>query len=296
MNLKLVLVATLLHAGFAFPFINGGVDRQNIPGVLGNDDPSDEPPDEPPELQTADYYTYGYSYYSHADPETSAISGNNGLGGLFTTSSTSSTSSSTKTSTSHSIATAVPTSATQPTSTISNTTSLTLPTSAAGNKLAASGVGDSKTWKVVGVAVIVVIAVMVVILVVVFFDRWTQFLRDVLLGRKRSDGAEYFVPDWEKRSWEVKLAEDDNNQIPSDPPSALDIAVPVKPPVLANESVINRHPFPLRPGAKPAFNSFVSPDAQESKPAENRSYSSMTTAELQRQNSRAAQHAYTAYA
>jgi len=136
---------------------------------------------------------------------------------------------------------------------------------------------------------------MMVILVVVFFDRWTQFLRDVLLGRKRSNGAEYFVPDWEKRSWEVKLAEDDH-QSPANPSSSFEIAAPVKPLIVANDNVVNRHPFPLRPGHRPAFDSFVSPDAQGSRPAENRSYSSMTTAELQRQNSRAAQHAYTAYA
>lgn len=298
MNLKLVLVATLMHAGLSFPFINdGGVDRDNIPGLLGGEDPSEEPPERSPQYQTADYYSYGYSYYSYPDQQTTINSGTNPLGGLFMTTATSS---SIKTSTPHSTATVASTSPVQSALSISNTATPTpSSTNAATNRLASSGSSDSKTWKVVGVAVIVVTAVMVVILVVVFFDRWTQFLRDMLLGRKRSNGAEFLVPDWEKRSWEVKLPEDDH-QSPADP-SSFEIAAPVKPklqlqpPILANDIDVNRHPFALRPGHKLPFESFVSSDRQGSRTADH-SYSSLTTAELQRQNSQAAHHAYTAYA
>jgi hypothetical protein len=144
------------------------------------------------------------------------------------------------------------------------------------------------------VAVISIIAIAVVITCAIFWDRGTRFVQKVLFGKKKSEGVEDFVPDWEKRSWEVKLAEDDR-RYPAVPPDSFD--TPTRTPSAlshTSDEDDKRHPFPQRLGPVPVFVDFVSPNAQGA--VKNHSCSSMTTAELQRQNSRAAQDAYTAYA
>ena len=95
---------------------------------------------------------------------------------------------------------------------------------------------DSKQWKIIGIAVIVISVVAAVIFVIVFFDQWWRFLRDVVLGRKTSGWKEDLVPDWEKRSWEFKLASDEYPPS-SEPPSKQQGGSPD----------YTRHPFPERP-------------------------------------------------
>jgi len=166
--------------------------------------------------------------------------------------------------------------------------------------VAGSSLGDSKTWKVIGVSFISVIAVVVVIVSIIFWDRGTRFVKGVLCGGKRSDGIEDFVPDWEKRSWEVKLAEDNHRYpaVPSDSFASL-VRVPSAHSYSEDEDD-KRHPFALRPGPSPGpvpvFVDFVSPDDQNTRPMENHPYSPMTAPTLQRQNSHADQSPYTAYA
>ncbi|KAJ8472316.1 hypothetical protein ONZ45_g16692 [Pleurotus djamor] len=70
-------------------------------------------------------------------------------------------------------------------------------------------------WKVLGVTVLCIGVVATIILSVVFFDSWWGFVKDVVRGRKRSEPQEELVPDWEKRSWEVKFASQDGHRYPS---------------------------------------------------------------------------------
>lgn len=125
-----------------------------------------------------------------------------------------------------------------------------------------------------------------------FWDRGTRFAGEVLFGKKRSDGIEDFVPDWEKRSWEVKLAED-NHRYPAVPSDSFSSLVRVPSLSHVNDEDDRRQPFPSRPGPVPVVVDFVSPDAR---PVENHSYSAINATELQRQNSRAINNAYTACA
>ncbi|KIM88852.1 hypothetical protein PILCRDRAFT_813840 [Piloderma croceum F 1598] len=283
MKIKLVLVATLLQAVLAIPFANKpDLKRQSLPGLLGLD-PSET--SQPNSTATS----------SNSKSQSTDAGGGGIFSGLILTDNTPTR---TKTSVAHS--TVTPTSITkgQPTS---STTSASTPTPAstntANNIQADASSGDSKTWKVVGVAVISVIAVALGITCVIFWDRGTRFVQEALFGKKKTEGVEDFVPDWEKRSWEVKLAED-NRRYPAVPSESQDALVRA-PSTLSHISDEDdkRHPFPLRPGPVPVpvFVDFVSPNTQGIGTSENRSYSSMTTAGLQRQNSRAAQDAYTAY-
>lgn len=75
--------------------------------------------------------------------------------------------------------------------------------------------GEATEWKVIGVAVIAISFVATVILAIVFFDSWSSFIRDMILGKKKNDGLEKMVPDWEKRSWEFKLANEDGHRYPT---------------------------------------------------------------------------------
>ncbi|KAF7965919.1 hypothetical protein HWV62_40942 [Athelia sp. TMB] len=177
----------------------------------------------------------------------------------------------------------------------------TTPNGLAGNS---TGASQSKTWQIVGVAFVCVFAVALILVGVIFWDRITRFLGEALCGRSRSDGMEDFMPDWEKRSWEVKPrgegTESEGHMHPAGSSSSDVLAS--APQLMYKES--GRHPFEPRrrnqevgPGALPVYANFVSPTAQDSKAGEHRhSYSLMTTGELQRQNSRAVQDAYTAYA
>jgi hypothetical protein len=281
MKTKLVLVATLLEAVLAIPFANKpGLKRQSLPGLLGLD-PSET--SQPNSTATS----------SNSKSQSTDAGGGGIFSGLF---STDNTSTRTKTSAAHSTVTPTSIAEGQPTS---STTSASTPTPASTNTVTNiqgdTSSGDSKTWKVVGVAVISVIAVALGITCVIFWDRGTRFVQEVLFGKKKTEGVEDFVPDWEKRSWEVKLAED-NRWYPVVPSESQDALVRA-PSTLSHISDKDdkRHPFPLRPpGPVPVFVDFVSLNTQGIGASENRSYSSTTT-EIQRQNSRAAQDAYTAY-
>lgn len=74
---------------------------------------------------------------------------------------------------------------------------------------------EALEWKIIGVAVIAISFVAASILAVVFFDSWSRFLCDLIRGKKRHGGAENLVPDWEKRSWEFKLANEEGHRYPS---------------------------------------------------------------------------------
>lgn len=303
MKSRPMLVAIFMNTVLAMKM---GVNRDSSPGLLGGLIPVDEPT------------TQVYITATRSTPVTGAQSANSeddgilGPGGLLGGASTS-----VKPTSSHSIAaTTTPIStatasisASNPTvSTSVTATNPALPgtTSAAPNDLAgnSSDSGDSKTWKVVGVAVICVVAVAIILVGVIFWDRGTRFLGEILCGRSRSDGVENWVPDWEKRSWEVKLppGEDEGShsqKYPIGGSSSSDALAGAPQQMYVNEEDGRRYPFtrrPSNPGPVPVFADFVSPSAQGPSPQEHRySYSLMTTAELQRQNSCAAQKAYTAY-
>ncbi|ESK92023.1 atp-binding cassette transporter [Moniliophthora roreri MCA 2997] len=94
--------------------------------------------------------------------------------------------------------------------------SVTATASSSPNK-ALSFVGDSKEWKIVGIAVISIASVVAVILLTVFFDSWWAFLRDVICRRKRNSDEykEDLVPDWSRQSWQVKLATEEGHRYPT---------------------------------------------------------------------------------
>ncbi|KAF5368398.1 hypothetical protein D9758_002190 [Tetrapyrgos nigripes] len=72
--------------------------------------------------------------------------------------------------------------------------------------------GEASQWKVIGIGVITIVVITVVVLSIVFFDTWTRFL----FGRnKQTEGIEDMMPDWEKRSWEYKLASEDGHRYPT---------------------------------------------------------------------------------
>ena len=78
-------------------------------------------------------------------------------------------------------------------------------------------------WKVIGIGVITITLIAIIIISVSFFDSWWGFLRDALCGCGRRgkwlgpvDGREEtMVPDWEKRSWEFRLASEDGHRYPT---------------------------------------------------------------------------------
>ncbi|KAF8236777.1 hypothetical protein L208DRAFT_1250927 [Tricholoma matsutake] len=75
--------------------------------------------------------------------------------------------------------------------------------------------GEAAEWRVIGLVVICIGFVATAILSVVFFDSWWGFLRDLTCGKRRREGVEDMVPDWEKRSWEFKLASEDGHRYPT---------------------------------------------------------------------------------
>ncbi|KAF8846103.1 hypothetical protein BDN67DRAFT_1006581 [Paxillus ammoniavirescens] len=70
----------------------------------------------------------------------------------------------------------------------------------------ASQVSDhtSKTWQIIGIAIIVVLFVAVSITCAMSFDRLWGFVKDTVRSKTRSVGSEELVPDWEKQSWETR--------------------------------------------------------------------------------------------
>jgi hypothetical protein len=75
--------------------------------------------------------------------------------------------------------------------------------------------GEATEWKVIGIAVIVITFIATVILAITFFDSWWGFLRALVLGNKHNGGEEKLVPDWNKRSWEYDLANEDGHRYPT---------------------------------------------------------------------------------
>ncbi len=82
--------------------------------------------------------------------------------------------------------------------------------------------GELTEWKVIGIAVITITFIATVVLLVSFFDSWWGFVRAVVCGKSRKGNmstrglaGETLVPDWEKRSWEFRLANEDGHRYPT---------------------------------------------------------------------------------
>lgn len=82
--------------------------------------------------------------------------------------------------------------------------------------------GELTEWKVIGIAVITITFIATAVLAVSFFDSWWGFVRAAVCGkgRKKNELArglagETLVPDWEKRSWEFRLANEDGHRYPT---------------------------------------------------------------------------------
>ncbi|KAF8808121.1 hypothetical protein BYT27DRAFT_7190232 [Phlegmacium glaucopus] len=75
--------------------------------------------------------------------------------------------------------------------------------------------GEATEWKVIGIAVIAIAFIAIVILSITFFDSWWGFLRAIFFGDKHNGGDENLVPDWDKRSWEYNLANEDGHRYPT---------------------------------------------------------------------------------
>lgn len=82
--------------------------------------------------------------------------------------------------------------------------------------------GELTEWKVIGIAVITITFIATVVLLVSFFDSWWGFVRAAMCGKSRKGNmstrglaGETLVPDWEKRSWEFRLANEDGHRYPT---------------------------------------------------------------------------------
>ncbi|KAF9567787.1 hypothetical protein CPC08DRAFT_519513 [Agrocybe pediades] len=83
---------------------------------------------------------------------------------------------------------------------------------------------ELKEWKVIGIAVISITFIAILVLAVTFFDAWWGFLCAAVCGKRRGKrrkgiaypfSGETMVPDWERRSWEFKLASEDGHRYPT---------------------------------------------------------------------------------
>lgn len=107
---------------------------------------------------------------------------------------------------------------------VQGTGTAALPSSSASSSSNTSDeTSDAHRWKIAGIVLIFVALVVVLGLAIVFFDAWTRFVRDVILGRRGKRGGlgkwkggrwnrnePELVVDWEKRDWEYQLASEDN--------------------------------------------------------------------------------------
>ncbi|TFK19977.1 hypothetical protein FA15DRAFT_759696 [Coprinopsis marcescibilis] len=89
-------------------------------------------------------------------------------------------------------------------------------TATAGEQALVTPPGELAQWKVIGISIICVTFVAIIIVLITFFDTWSGFLKDVFCGRKQDSGSEVFMsPDWKRRTWELKLANEGGHRYPS---------------------------------------------------------------------------------
>ena len=78
--------------------------------------------------------------------------------------------------------------------------------------------GEATEWKVIGITVFCITIIGAMMLATFFSDTLIKVFMDVCLGgnRKRKKlGEENMVPDWQMRSWEVKLADEEGHRYPT---------------------------------------------------------------------------------
>ncbi|KAF8641140.1 hypothetical protein AX17_000782 [Amanita inopinata Kibby_2008] len=78
--------------------------------------------------------------------------------------------------------------------------------------------GEATEWKVIGITVLCITFVGSIMLAAFFSEAWLGLMKDVCLGRNRKRlkcGEENLVPDWEKRSWEYRLADEEGHRYPT---------------------------------------------------------------------------------
>lgn len=102
------------------------------------------------------------------------------------------------------------------------TNSVTL-VAAVNKEVSATPPGELAQWKVIGISIICVTFVAIIIMAVTFFETWSAFVRDVAgcggcrKGRDTGmqNGMENLSPDWNRRTWEFKLANEDGHRYPT---------------------------------------------------------------------------------
>ncbi|KIJ66221.1 hypothetical protein HYDPIDRAFT_26590 [Hydnomerulius pinastri MD-312] len=140
----------------------------------------------------------GYSPSTHA-----TYPGLKGFGGMLVTQSTESTAPGSAAEGSH---TSVATSSVEATNLAADKVTATPGPTALPVITAAAQASDhaSKTWQIIGIAIIAVLFIAASITCAMFFDRLWRFAQEVICCKARSVGSEDFVPDWEKQSWETR--------------------------------------------------------------------------------------------
>ncbi|KAH9829467.1 uncharacterized protein C8Q71DRAFT_863231 [Rhodofomes roseus] len=226
----LVVLACCTHVlgTYALPLRNHGrlaraytvEDRRDFSGLLGGLGGGDA--DAPTDEKTAQGTSDARPFATTAHGDSTSVASLELLPGLFSTGSETSKAKDT-TSTTSSSATATPesrlasTTQAQPAASLTGST-VTATSQAQSTKqdhpVGNNAISSDSSWKIIGVAVISFTAVVVILVAAVFFDTWWHFLRDLFWKRRKSDGLEELVPDWQKASWEVRIG-DDRHRYPS---------------------------------------------------------------------------------
>jgi hypothetical protein len=63
---------------------------------------------------------------------------------------------------------------------------------------------SSKTWQIIGIAIMAVLFIAISISCAMFFDRLWRFLKDVVCCTSHPLASEEFIPDCEKQSWDTR--------------------------------------------------------------------------------------------
>lgn len=153
----------------------------------------------------SEHYTPPSSASQYFPSTRGAFPGLKGFGGMFTTQPTESATPESAAEGSQT-STATPNrSSTESTGNAVNTADTSEPTTLPVIS-AASQVSEhtSKTWQIIGIAIIAVLCVAVSVTTAMFFDRLWKLAQEVICCKARSVGSEDFVPDWEKQSWETR--------------------------------------------------------------------------------------------